>query len=100
MHQAGGDGVGFEGHGHQLGLEADLHHQVGCHEVARIAVPAADQVQPGGHGPQHPSTVTVEVVGCWVGVAHPKMLPGLLSVVVVVEGTWPSTEAMRLSTSL
>ncbi len=84
---------------HELGLDADLHHEVGGHQVDLVAGPAADQVQAGRHGPQHPPAVAVELV---VGRRHPKMPPVLpeLPAVVVVTGTLPSMARMRWSASL
>ena len=98
--EAGRHRVGFEGDGNQLGLDADLHDKIGGHQVDLVVVAAADQVQTGRQRPEHTAPVTVEVgvgrsgagsarvAGSGAPSAHPKMLPGELSVVVVV-GTLP-----------
>ena len=89
-HQTGRDRLVLERHADQLGLHADLDHEVGRHHVDLVAVTAADQVEAGRERPQDTAAVAVEVVGGGVGRrGHPKMLPEELSVVVVVEGVRP-----------
>ena len=114
--EIGGDRAGLHGHRHQLGLEADLDHQIGRHQIHRVPVAAADEVEAGGQGPEHPAALAVVLVvnrGAAPRVpasrvpasgvptprvgGHPRMLPGVLLVVVVVVGKRPSIDWIRMS---
>ena len=65
LDQPAGDRGGVDGHGHQLGIGRHLDDEVGGHQVAPTAPsgpvrrPAADDVQPGRHRPEHPATKAV-----------------------------------------
>ena len=61
-HEPGGDRVALERHADELGLHADLDHEVRRHEVDVVAVAAPDQVEAGGERPQDAAAVAVELV--------------------------------------
>ena len=89
-HQPAGDGRGIDGHRHQLGVRRHLHApgwpSSGC---ARCHPgPAADQVKPGRHRPQHPpATAGRRIVDRRSGGRSSEDPPPLCGWVVVVVGT-------------
>ena len=99
-HEPGGDRFVFERNPDELGLHADLDHEVRRHHVHVVAVATPDQVEARGERPQDPAAVTVELVVGVAGRAHPKMPPTpefpVLPAVVVVTGDGAGDDADAL----